>query len=116
MFAGLGVYGMAVVVGVAVATTAVAAAVASVVPVAVSLSSMVVSMVMCLMSKVAGGASVVGVPDVEGSSYDNPCTAEVEGGVSRLRLGGSLDGVVVGVVVGWVAGGGAPDGGEDVEL
>ena len=59
---------------------------------------------------------MVGVPGVEGSSYNNPCTAEVEGGVSRLRLGGSLDGVVVGVVVGWVAGGGAPDGGEDVEL
>ena len=68
------------------------------------------------MSEVTGGASVVGVPDVGGSSYDNPCTVGVEGGVSRLRLGGSLDGVVIGVVVGWVAGGGAPDGGEDVEL
>ena len=68
------------------------------------------------MSEVTGGASVVGVPDVEGDSYGNPCTAGVGGGVSLLRLGGSLAGVVVGVVVGWVAGGGAPDGGEDVEL
>ena len=47
MFVGLGVYGMDVVVGVAVATTAMAgSAVTAVVPVVVSLSSMVVSMVM----------------------------------------------------------------------
>ena len=59
---------------------------------------------------------MVGVPGVEGSSYGNPCTAAVEGGVSRLRLGGSLDGVVVGVVFGWVAGGGAPGGVEGVWL
>ena len=59
---------------------------------------------------------MVCVPDVEGDSYGDPGTAGVGGGVSLLRLGGSLAGVVVGVVVGWVVGGGAPGGGEDVEL
>ena len=57
---------------------------------------------------------MVCVPDVEGNG--SPGTAGVGGGVSLLRLGGSLAGVVVGVVVGWVVGGGAPGGGEDVEL
>ena len=68
------------------------------------------------MSEVTGGASVVGVPDVEGRSYANPCTAGVGGGVSLLRLGGAPAGVVVGVVVGWVVGGGAPGGVEGVWL
>ena len=59
---------------------------------------------------------MVGVPEDGGGSYDNPGAVGVEGGVSLLRLGGSLAGVVVGVVIGWVAGGGAPGGGEDVWL
>ena len=81
---------MDVVVGVAVTTAVAVSAVTSVVPVVVSLSALVVLMVMWLMSEVTGGASVVGVPDVGGSSYDNPCTVGVEGGASHMRLGGLL--------------------------
>ena len=107
---------MDVVVGVAVAAAVAELAVTAVVPVVVSLSSVVVSMVMGLMSVVTEGASVVGVPEDGGGSYDNPGAVGVEGGASHMRLGGSLDGVVVGAVIGWVAEGGAPDGGGDVEL
>ena len=74
--------------GVAVAAAVAVSAVTAVVPAVVSLSSVVVSMVMGMMSVVTEGASVVGVPDDGGGSYDNPCTVGVEGGVSRLRLGG----------------------------
>ena len=112
----LGVCVVDVVVGVAVAAAVAVSAVTVVTPVVVSLSSMVVSMVMGLMSEVTEGALVVGVPNDGGGLYDNPGTVRVEGGASRLRLGGSLDGVVVGAVVGWVARRGAPDCGGDVEL
>ena len=116
VFVGLGVGVMDVVVGVAVAAAMAVSAVTAVVPVVVSLSSMVVSMVMWLMSELAGGASVVGVPEDGGGSYDNPGAVGVEGGASHMRLGGSLDGVVVGVLVGWVAWGSAPGGGGGVKM
>ena len=116
MFLGLGVCVVDAVVGVAVAAAVAVSAVTAVVPVLVSLSSVVVPMVMGLMSVVTEGASVVGVPEDGGGSYDISCTVGVEGGASHLRVGGSLDGVVVCAVVGWVAGGGAPDGGGGVEL
>ena len=107
---------MDVVVGVAVAAAVAVSAMTSVVPVVVSLSSMVVSMVMWLMSELAGGVSAVCVPEDGGGTYDNSGTVGVVGGASHMRLGGSLDGVVVGAVICWVAEGGAPDGGGDVKL
>ena len=116
MFVGLGVCVVVVIVGAAVAAAVAVSAVAAVTPVVVSLSSVVVPMVVGLMSVVTGGASVVGVPEEGGGSYDIPCTAGVEGGASHLCVGGAPDGVVVGAVVGWVAGGGTPGGGGDVEL
>ena len=100
----------------AVAAVVAVSAVTAVTPVVVSLSSVMVPLVVGLLSVVPGGASVVGVPEERGGTYDIPWTMEVGGGASRLGVGGSLDVVVVVVVVVWVAEGGTPGGGGGVGL
>ena len=108
--------GECVVVVIVRAAAVAVSAVVAVASVVVSLSSMVAPLVVGLMSAVIGYASVVGVPEDEGGLYNVSCTVGVEGGASRLCVGGSLDDVVVGVVVGWVAGGVTPGGGGGMEL